>query len=102
LLLKICYYLLFFTLLLFDVSLLFSILLNFLSFVPVLVQLLDQYLIGGVVPTRADLDHVFLRFGKRNELQQQQQQQQQLQKHIKQQQFKQANSYSEYLLKDPQ
>jgi len=74
--------------------------LNFLSFVPVLVQLLDQYLIGGVVPTRADLDHVFLRFGKRNELQQQQQQQ--LQKHIKQQQFKQANSYSDDLLKDPQ
>ena len=36
-------------------------------FVSVLVQLLDQYLLGGVVPTRADLDHVFLRFGKRTE-----------------------------------
>ncbi len=75
----------------------FSILLNLLSFVPVLVQLLDQYLIGGVVPTRADLDHVFLRFGKRNELQQQQQ----LQQHIKRQFLKQENSYSD-LLKESQ
>jgi len=33
-----------------------------------MVQLLDQYLVGGVVPTRADLDHVFLRFGKRAKL----------------------------------
>jgi hypothetical protein len=33
--------------------------------ISVLVQLLDQYIVGGVVPTRADLDHVFLRFGKR-------------------------------------
>lgn len=31
----------------------------------VMVQLMDQYLVGGVVPTRADLDQVFLRFGKR-------------------------------------
>ncbi len=41
---------------------------GFISFfISVLVQLLDQYLLGGVVPTRADLDHVFLRFGKRTE-----------------------------------
>ena len=85
--------------------LLCSILLNLLSFVPVLVQLLDQYLIGGVVPTRADLDHVFLRFGKRNELQQQlqqQQQQQQMQQHKKQQNVIPLNSYSADLLKDSQ
>ena len=29
----------------------------------VLLELLDQYLMGGVEPTREDLDHVFLRFG---------------------------------------
>ena len=89
----------------FFILLLCSILLNLLSFVPVLVQLLDQYLIGGVVPTRADLDHVFLRFGKRNELQQQlqqQQQQQQMQQHKKQQNVIPLNSYSADLLKDSQ
>ena len=29
----------------------------------VLLELLDQYMMGGVQPTRDDLDHVFLRFG---------------------------------------
>ena len=29
----------------------------------VLLYLLDQYMMGGVQPTRDDLDHVFLRFG---------------------------------------
>ena len=31
--------------------------------VAVLLELLDQYMMGGVQPTRDDLDHVFLRFG---------------------------------------
>ena len=33
------------------------------SIVAVLLELLDQYMMGGVQPTRDDLDHVFLRFG---------------------------------------
>ena len=31
--------------------------------IAVLLELLDQYMMGGVQPTRDDLDHVFLRFG---------------------------------------
>ena len=31
----------------------------------VLLELLDQYMMGGMQPTRDDLNHVFLRFGKR-------------------------------------
>merc|ERR1719361_622594 len=31
----------------------------------VLLELLDQYLLGGVEPNREDLDHVFLRFGRK-------------------------------------
>ena len=34
----------------------------------VLLELLDQYLLGGVEPTREDLDHVFLRFGWEKEI----------------------------------
>ena len=46
----------------------FSFVLCFCYFsVSVLVELLDQYLLGGSVPSRTDLDHVFLRFGKRTQ-----------------------------------
>jgi len=31
----------------------------------VLLEILDQYLLGGVEPNREDLDHVFLRFGRK-------------------------------------
>ena len=34
-------------------------------FISVLLELLDQYLLGGVEPNREDLDHVFLRFGRK-------------------------------------
>ena len=32
--------------------------------ISVLLEILDQYLLGGIDASKEDLDHVFLRFGK--------------------------------------